>query len=325
MAGDSKKVVYAAMVGNGLIAISKFAAGIFTGSASMISEAVHSVADTSNQGLLLYGMKRARRRPTKLHPLGYAPESYFWPFMVAIVIFLLGGVFAIYEGVHGFMLGEEGHTEQGDPMWNYIVLGAAIVFESTVFYVALKEFWKLKGDRKAVDVFLRAKDPTIPVVLMEDTAALLGLVIALVAVGLIQATGWFGWDAMGSLTIGVLLVGVSFLLAKETHSLLIGESASPESRQRVVDIVEGDADVEEVTQLISMHRGPEDVILALKVHFLRNLEVDAVEEAIDRMEAVIREAMPEMKRIFIEPDSHYDATEDDSELAVPRPPMEPIR
>lgn len=318
MAGDSKKVVYAAMVGNGLIAVSKFAAGIFTGSAAMISEAVHSVADTSNQGLLLYGMRRANRRATKLHPLGYAPESYFWPFMVSIVIFLLGGVFAIYEGVHGFMLGEEGHTEGGNPIWNYIVLGAAIVFESAVFAVAIKEFNKLRGDRKAIDVFLRAKDPTIPVVLMEDFAALTGLLIALVAVGMSQATGWFGWDAIGSLAIGVLLCGVAYLLAKETHSLLIGETASVEARQRVVDIVEADAEVEEVEQLISMHRGPEDVILALKVHFRRGLAIGVVEKAIDRIEEAIRQELPEMKRIFIEPDSHYDIDKDPADLDVPR-------
>jgi len=318
MAGDSKKVVYAAMAGNGLIAASKFAAGIFTGSAAMISEAVHSVADTANQGLLLYGMKRANRRPTKLHPLGYAPESYFWPFMVAIVIFLLGGVFAIYEGVHGFLGGAEGHTERGDPLWNYIVLGAAILFEGSVFIVALKEFWKLKGERKAVEVFLKTKDPTIPVVLMEDSAALVGLIIALVAVGLTQATGWYGWDALGSLAIGLLLVSVSYLLAKETHSLLLGESASIEVRQKIVDMVEADADVAEVTQLISMHRGPEDVILALKVDFLESLDVNTLEESIDRIEARLREEMPEMKRIFIEPDSDYDWQKDDQGLDVPR-------
>ncbi|MBO6934451.1 MAG: cation diffusion facilitator family transporter [Deltaproteobacteria bacterium] len=319
MAGNSKKVVYAAMAGNGLIAASKFAAGIFTGSTAMISEAVHSVADTSNQGLLLFGMRRANRRPTKLHPLGYAPESYFWPFMVAIVIFLLGGVFAIYEGVHGFMAGQEGHTEHGDPMWNYIVLGAAIVFEGYVFMVALKEFWKLKGERKAVEVFLKTKDPTIPVVLMEDSAALLGLIIALAAVGLTQATGWYGWDALGSLSIGILLVAVSYLLARETHSLLLGESASLEVRQRIVDMVEADAEVEEVTQLISMHRGPEDVILALKIHFDRELGIGDVEGAINRIETAIRKEMPEMKRIFIEPDSHYDASKDEAGLAVARP------
>ena len=322
MAGDSKKVVYAAMVGNGLIAVSKFAAGIFTGSTAMISEAVHSVADTSNQGLLLFGMRRARRRPTALHPLGYAPESYFWPFMVAIVIFLLGGVFALYEGIHGFMGGAEASADHGDPLWNYIVLGAAIVFEGAVFAVAIKEFWKLKGERKAVEVFLKAKDPTIPVVLMEDSAALLGLIIALLAVGLTQATGWYGWDALGSCAIGVLLCGVAYLLAKETHSLLIGESASLASRERVVELVESDPEVEELTQLITMHRGPEDVLLALKVHFIQTLELDAVEEAINRVEETIREQLPEMKHIFIEPDSHYDAAKDiaaGERFAVPRP------
>ena len=315
MAGDSKKVVFAAMVGNGLIAVSKFAAGLFTGSTAMISEAVHSVADTANQGLLLFGMRRARRAPTSLHPLGYAPDSYFWPFMVAIVIFLLGGVFALYEGIHGFVAGAEGPAEEGNPMWNYGVLGMAILFETYVFRIAIQEFRKTKGDRGAMEVFLGTKDPTIPVVLMEDAAALLGLIIALIAVGLTHATDWFGWDFIGSIAIGVLLCGVSFLLAKETYSLLIGESAPLEVRQRVAALVEADEDVENVTQLLSMHRGPQDVILAMKVHFLRTMDVDAVEVAIDRIEAAIRKSHPEMKRIFIEPDAHYSAAKDASSVA----------
>ena len=319
MAGNSKKVVYAAMTGNGLIAISKLAAGIFTGSGAMISEAVHSFADTSNQGLLLYGMRRAKRRPTALHPLGYAPESYFWPFLVSIVIFLLGGVFALYEGIHGFLQDPAEHGEDVSFLANYIVLGVAIVFEAVVFAVAIKEFNKTRGNRKAIQVFLEAKDPTIPVVLMEDFAALLGLVFALVAVAMTDVTGWFGWDAIGSIAIGVLLCAVAWLLAKETHSLLLGESASLETRERVVQLVESDGDVEEVTQLISMHRGPEDVVLALKVHFARTLDIDAVEQSIDRIEASLREAMPEMKRIFIEPDADYDASHDPDVDPVARP------
>ena len=310
MAGDSKKVVYAAMVGNGLIAASKLAAGLFTGSGAMISEAVHSAADTSNQGLLLFGMKRAERRPTSLHPLGFAPESYFWPFMVSIVIFLLGGVFALYEGIHAFMAPPEEGAEHGSFLANYIVLGVAIVFEAVVFAVAIKEFNKVRGERPAVKVFLEAKDPTIPVVLMEDFAALLGLVFALIAVAMTDLTGWYGYDAIGSIAIGVLLCGVAFLLARETHSLLLGESASLETREQVVRLVEADPAVTEVTQLLSMHRGPEDVVLALKVHFDGSLALDAVEGAINRIEEAIRADLPEIKRIFIEPDSDYDAAQD---------------
>lgn len=320
MAGDSKKVVYAALVGNALIASSKLTAGLFTGSGAMISEAVHSFADTSNQGLLLFGMRRAKRRPTALHPLGYAPESYFWPFLVSIVIFLLGGVFALYEGIHEFMVPPEG-DEHGSFLANYVVLGVAVVFEASVFVVAIKEFNELRGDRAAVKVFLEAKDPTIPVVLMEDFAALLGLVFALIAVALTDATGWFGYDAIGSIAIGVLLCGVAYLLAKETHSLLIGESASLQSRQAIVTLVESDPDVDEVTQLISLHRGPQDVLLALKLHFDRSLDIEAVERAIDRIEDAIREAHPEMTRIFIEPDSAYDATKDPLLEPVARAPV----
>jgi cation diffusion facilitator family transporter len=319
MAGNSKKVVFAAMAGNGLIAVSKLAAGIFTGSTAMISEAVHSAADTANQGLLLFGMRRAARRPTKLHPLGYAPESYFWPFLVAIVIFLLGGVFALYEGIHGFIAGSEDHATDASPIWNYAVLGLAIVFEAVVFIVALKEFRKTKGDTRALAFMRETKDPTIPVVLMEDLAALLGLVIALIAVALAHQTGWFGWDYIGSIAIGVLLCGVAYLLARETHSLLLGESVSPAIRQRVLDLVEADPQVSDVSQLISMHRGPQDVLLALKVHFLQSLGVDEVEAAIERIEISVRKELPEMKHIFIEPDAHYDPAKDEAAVHAPPP------
>lgn len=313
MAGDSKKVIVAAMVGNGLIAVSKFVAGFVTGSGAMISEAVHSVADTSNQGLLLYGMRRSVRGATKLHPFGYAVERYFWPFLVAIVIFLLGGLFALYEGIHGLM-NLHAHHEGGSPIWNYIVLGAAIVFESGSFYVAIKEFRLLRGDKKTMTVIRETKDPTIPVVLLEDAAALIGLVIALVAVAMTHFTGWAGWDAIGSSLIGVLLCGVAVLLARETHSLLLGESAPTEVREAVLELVNADASVLEVSQLLSLHRGPDDVLLAMKIRFDQTLDLGTIEAAIDRIEETIRVAYPEMTRIFIEPDAGYDHSKDPNVL-----------
>lgn len=306
--GDSTKVVVAAMLGNGLIAASKLAAGLITGSAAMIAEAVHSAADTANQALLMVGLRRATRKATELHPFGLAVERYFWPFLVSILLFLLGGVFAIYEGVQSLV----GHhaEEEGSTLWNYGVLGAALLFESYSFAVAAREFKKEKGDKTAMNVIVESKDPTIPVVLMEDTAALVGLVIAFIAVTLGDLTGWSGWDGVGSLAIGVLLCVVAYLLARETHSLLLGESASLEDRRKVVEIVEADASVARVTQVLSMHRGPRDVLLALKVGFDRDLHVGELEASIDRIEDAIRVALPHMTHIFIEPDDDYDATRD---------------
>lgn len=319
---DSTKVVVAAMIGNGLIAVSKFVAGFLTGSASMIAEAVHSVADTANQLLLMIGLRRSRGKPTQLHPFGMSAESYFWPFIVSILIFFVGGVFALYEGVHALLAehtAEEG--EAASTLWNYGVLGFAILFESYSFTVAMREFKKMKGSASTMEVIKTSKDPTIPVVLMEDTAALVGLVIALAAVGLGDLTGWAGFDAVGSLAIGVLLCGVSYMLARETHSLLIGETASRADRKKVVEIVEADASVTSVTQVLSMHRGPEDVLLALKVGFDPKLTVEELESAIDRMEDAIRAQLPRMKHIFIEPDTDYDAARDAERpggLAPPR-------
>ena len=310
MAGDgSKKVVVAAMAGNGLIAVCKFVAAFLTGSASMLSEAVHSVADTMNQALLVLGMRRAQKGPTALHPLGSAPESYFWPFVVSLVIFLLGGVFALYEGIHGFLTPEH-EVSNHSQLVNYIVLGLAIVFESAVFYVAIKEFNLRRKGRPAVQEFLRAKDPTVPVVLMEDAAALGGLIVALLAVLLTEVTGWYGWDSIGSIVIGVILCLVSWLLAKETHSLLLGESASLEDRQKIIDLSQADDAMVRVTQLITVHRGPEDMLVAMKIEFRPELTLAQVEESVDRVEDGLREALPSIGKIFIEPDSDYDSKRD---------------
>jgi cation diffusion facilitator family transporter len=306
---DSTKVVVAAMIGNGLIAVSKFVAGFLTGSASMIAEAVHSVADTANQFLLMVGLRRARGKATELHPFGLSVESYFWPFMVSILIFLLGGAFAIYEGVHSLL--EGGHSESdASPIWNYAVLGAAIVFEGYSFTVAAREFAKMKGSASTLEVFQRSKDPTIPVVLMEDTAAMIGLIVALIAVTLADVTGWAGWDSVGSLSIGVILCVVAYFLARETHSLLLGESASIEDRRKVKAIVEADEAVLRLTQLLSLHRGPDDVVLALKVGFDPSLSLSDIEAAIDRIEGRVREEVPKMKHIFLEPDTKYDPAKD---------------
>lgn len=307
------------MAGNGLIAVSKFVAAYATGSVSTMAEALHSVADTTNQVLLMVGLRRARRAPTALHPFGHAAETYFWPFLVSIMIFLVGGVFALYEGGRA-LFGAHGHGG-GDHLWSYIVLGLALVFESYSFAVATQEFAKMKVRGKStVEVIRDSKDPTIPVVLMEDAAALLGLVIALVFLGLTDLTGWKGFDGIGSMLIGLVLCWVAVWLGRETHSLLLGESASLGDRQKVVNIVHADEAVRRITQLLSMHRGPDDIVLALKVDFDPGLTMTDLEGAIDRVEAQIREALPQMKYIFIEPDARYDAERDERPLPVVAPP-----
>jgi cation diffusion facilitator family transporter len=268
---------------------------------------VHSVADTANQGLLVVGMRRADKPATHLHPFGHAVESYFWPFMVSILIFLLGGTFALYEGLHdlsGLLAGEH-EAEHGSRLWSYGVLGVSLLFESYSCSVAYAEFKKMKGQRTFAETLMSAKDPTIPVVLAEDTAALLGLGIALVAVGLSDVTGWAGWDAIGSTLIGVVLGLVAFFLAKRTHSLLLGESASPEDRAKVEELAPSVPGVRRVTQLLSMHLGPKNVVLALKVELDRGLDVGGVERAIDALEQRIREELPHMRYIFVEPDGDY--------------------
>lgn len=317
--GDSTRVVIAALAGNLLIALSKFVAAFFSGSIATLAEAVHSVADTVNQILLMVGLRRAARRPTLLHPFGHAVESYFWPFLVSIMIFLLGGAFALWEGfqdLRELWAGSDPEHGHGSRLWSYGVLGVSFAFESYSFSVAFREFEKMMAGRTLWETLMHAKDPTIPVVLMEDTAALVGLGIALVAVGLSDVTGWTGWDAIGSLLIGMVLGTVAYVLARRTHSLLIGESATPEDRARVRDIAETIPGIQGVTQLMSMHLGPKHVLLALKVDFDRKLDVEAIETAIDALEQAVREAMPHMRYIFVEPDHDY-ALDKDPERPVP--------
>lgn len=310
--GNNLRVVIAALIGNLLIAISKFVAAFFSGSIATLAEAVHSVADTANQVLLVVGLRRAEKPATHLHPFGHAVESYFWPFMVSILIFLLGGAFALYEGVHDLMrlLSGEHEHEHGSRLWSYGVLGVSFLFESYSCSVAYAEFKKTKGQLSFREALMRSKDPTIPVVLAEDTAALFGLGIALLAVLLSDVTGWSGWDAIGSTLIGLVLGFVAYFLASRTHSLLLGEAASVEDRHKVEAIAPTVPGVRKVTQLLSMHLGPKNVILALKVAFDPTLDMAGLEQAIDALETRIRGELPQMRYIFVEPDGDYAVTLD---------------
>lgn len=308
---NNLRVVVAALAGNLLIAISKFVAAFISGSAGTLAEAVHSVADTGNQALLLLGMRLGDKAPTEEHPFGRAAEKYFWPFIVAILLFSVGGAFAVYEGVHKLHQVHLGiDDESGSKLWSYVVLGSSFLFESYSFTVAFGEFKKTKGSMSTFRTMQLAKDPTIPVVLLEDSAALVGLFLALVGLGLSDLTGWAGWDGVASLFIGILLCWVAYFLARETHSLLVGESATPADRKRARELTLTVPGVVAVKQLLSMHRGPEEVLLAMKVQFTAQMPLEKIEETINNIEVQIRGELPHMRYIFIEPDSSYEPPKD---------------
>jgi cation diffusion facilitator family transporter len=317
---NSLRVVVAALAGNVLIALSKFVAAFFSGSIATLAEAVHSVADCVNQILLMVGMRRAERPPTILHPFGHAAESYFWPFMVSILLFVLGSAFALFEGIHDLLQYSAGaHVEaEGNRLWSYGVLGTSFAFEAYSFSIAFGEFRKMQGKRTLYQTLLHAKDPTIPVVLAEDSAALVGLGIALVAVGLSDLTGWSGFDAIGSILIGILLGAIAYFLSSRTHSLLLGEAASPEDREQVMELVKTVPGVVGVKQLLSMHLGPKAVVLALKVQFVADLDMKQLETAIDALERAIRGPLPHMRYIFVEPDADYTLDLDSARPIVPK-------
>ncbi|HEY4105109.1 MAG TPA: cation diffusion facilitator family transporter [Polyangiaceae bacterium] len=304
---DAKKVVLAALAGNLGIALAKFVATKLSGSTAMLAEGVHSLADTGNQGLLLVGMTLATRNRPDLYPLGREKESYFWAFIVALLLFFVGGVFAIYEGAHKLFAAPEASGSAWIPL---AVLGVSLAMEGGSFFVASREFNKTRGNLSFFAALFRGKDPTVPVVLLEDTAAMFGLLIAFVSIGASWLTHSQLPDAIGSIFIGVLLCGVGLLLARYTRSLLLGEGVVPEVRDKAIGLVEGTEGVLKVTQFLSMHLGPEAIVLALKVRFRPAMQLEEIERVIDDVEVRVRAELPEMKKIFIEPDSDYDAALD---------------
>jgi cation diffusion facilitator family transporter len=315
--GDSRKVVIAALLGNAGIAVAKFVAAALTGSVTMLAEGVHSVADTTNQALLLVGMGLSKKVDPERYPLGRAKESYFWSFIVSLMLFFLGGIYAIYEGVHKLLHPSAG---EGSQLIAVIVLVVSLALESGSFFVAFREFQKSRAGRPIFEALFHGKDPTIPVVLLEDTGAMLGLVIALVAVVTAWVTGSSAIDGVGSLVIGVLLCAIGVTLAHDTRSLLIGESATPEMRARAVELARGTEGIEDVSQLLSMHLGPASILLALKVRFRRGMSIEEVERVTNALEERIRREMPDMKRIFVEADSEYDEARDPERRSSRVPP-----
>lgn len=299
MAADgSTKAVLVAMFANAGIAIAKFVAFAFTGATSMLAEGIHSVADTSNQALLLLGGRRARREATSEHPFGFGRERYFWSFIVALVLFSLGGLFALYEGVDKLR-----HPHDIESLtWAIGVLAIAILFESAAMRTAIIESNKVRGERSWYAFIRRSKVPELPVILLEDAGALLGLVFALVAVLLTQLTGDPTWDAVGTLAIGALLVIIAVVLAIEMKSLLIGESASAEVRERIEQALRSADHVRELIYFRTLHLGPEQLLVAGKLELEPALTTDEVNAAIDAAEDRVRDAVTLDTLIYLEPD-----------------------
>ena len=304
MAHESKRVVLAALVGNSGIALAKFVAAVLTGSAAMLAEAFHSVADTGNQALLLLGMRLARRAPTANHPFGFEKERYFWAFIVAVTMFFVGGCLALWEGIHKVLA----PGAPGEALAAYIVLGLSMVLESISFSVAVQSWRKLHGRTSVREVVTEAKDPTVPLVLFEDAAALIGLLLALVGIVLAQVTGSTFWDGAASISIGVLLCSVAVVLAQRTRQLLLGEAVSPERTKRLGEIIAAVSGVRKLIHLRTMHLGPDTVLVAAKVEFADELHAHEIEQAIDELERRVRAEMPEMRYIFVEAGSEWTTT-----------------
>lgn len=296
MASGSKKVIYAALAGNALIAVCKFVGASLTGSSAMLSEGIHSVVDTGNQGLLLYGMKKAEKPADEKHPFGYGAELYFWAFVVAILIFAIGAGISIYEGIDKIL---HPHT-MGDPMINYIILGLAMLFEGAAWLIAYREFNIGRGNRSLIQAVRDSKDPTVFTVLFEDTAAMLGLAVAFIGIFFAHYLNIPALDGMASIAIGIILAVTAGLLAFETKGLLIGESAAPEMVADVKELIKDVKGVDRLNEIRSLHRGPNDVLLALSIDFENDMTVGTVEDEIYKLELAIKEQYPVVKRIFIE-------------------------
>lgn len=315
MAGSSKTAIYGAIFANTAIAISKFVAAFFTGSSSMLSEGIHSLVDTGNGALLLLGIKKSQKPADSKHPYGYGNEIYFWSFVVAVLIFALGGGIALYEGIEA-ILHPPATVDRTYIKWNYVVLLMAIAFEGSALYVALKQFNSARREKSFFKELVVSKDTATAAIVIEDSAALLGLTIALLAVFVTDLTGNVYADGAGSVLIGVLLVSVSLFFAVECKDLLIGEGLVQEDIKIIKAILEEEENVTVYKRPLSLYFGPNEVLINLDVKFKNQLTSKQIEQTIDRVEAAIKEAIPAVNRIFIEAETVKDAAQ------APTPPAE---
>jgi cation diffusion facilitator family transporter len=299
MAHSRKLVIYAALAGNSLIAITKLAAAAFTGSSAMISEGIHSLVDTGNQVLLLHGLKRAAQPPDEEFPFGHGKEIYFWSFIVAILIFAVGAGLSIYEGIL--------HLIDPQPVSNiyvnYLVLAAAMIFEGAAWFFALKEFNKVRGSRGYLQAVRGGKDPTLFVVLFEDSAAMLGLILAFAGIWLGQLLDNPYFDGAASVAIGLLLAGTAIWLAYETKGLLIGEAAEKSVSDGIRKLLYANPQVEQVNEVLTMHMGPDYILATVGVDFADGLSVGRVEQIVASLDKRIKQDFPLVKKVFIEAES----------------------
>jgi len=296
--GHGSKAVVAALLANLGIAVSKFVGYAITGSASMLAEAIHSVADSGNQGLLLLGGHRARRTADETHPFGYGRERYFWAFIVSLVLFSLGGAFAIFEGVE--KIRHPHHLES--PAVAIVILLFAIGLETFSFRTAIVESNKVRGDATWWQFIRRSKNPELPVVLLEDLGAEVGLIIALGAVSTSIVTDDPLYDGIGTLMIGLLLTAIAIILAVEMKSLLLGETAAPSVQRKIREGIEQERAVQRLIHLRTQHLGPDELLIGAKVAFAEGLSVSDLAAAVNRVEANVRAAVPEARVLYIEPD-----------------------
>ncbi|WP_316833670.1 cation diffusion facilitator family transporter [Pedobacter nutrimenti] len=289
--------IYSALLANLLIAIVKFIAGARTNSSSMISEGIHSVVDTINEILLLYGLKRSQKPPDKLRPFGYGKELYFWSFIVSILIFGLGGGLSIYQGILHILNPEP----PGDPGWNYAVLIFSAIFEGTSLIIAIKAFNRTRGELSFWKAVVKSKDPTSFLVLFEDGAAVTGLAIVFVMMQLNHAYNLPVLDGVASVLVGLLLVFVSLILARESRSLLMGEGISPETQKKIIAIAESDKAVIKVANVLSTYQSPEEIMLMLIIYFKEDLDTEDITDSIDRIRAAIKREYQLVEFVIIQP------------------------
>lgn len=299
MASSSKKVIIAALIGNTLIAVTKFVAAAMTGSSAMLSEGIHSAVDTGNQVLLLYGLKRSQKPPDEDFPFGYGKEIYFWSFVVAILIFAVGAGVSTYEGIHRL----RAPNSMQNVYINYIVLGLAMLFEGGAWLFAFKEFRRSKGPWGYLEAVRRGKDPSLFVVLFEDSAAMLGLLVALIGIMLVQLTGIPYFDGIASIFIGVILGATAIWLAYETKGLLIGESANQPVVKGIRSIVRDSLHIHHVNEILTMHMGPEFILVNISADFVDTANANDIEATIADMDARIKARYPDVKRVFVEAES----------------------
>jgi cation diffusion facilitator family transporter len=309
---SSNKSIYAALAANLLIALTKFAAGFFSNSAAMVAEGVHSVVDTANQVLLLFGLHQSRKKPDAKHPFGYGKELYFYSFIVSILIFGLGGGVSIYQGIAHIITPEV----PGNPTWNYAVLGMSVIFEGSSLLIAAKEFNKLRGELSWWQAIVKSKDPSTFLVLFEDSAAVIGLVIVAVCMFIGHTYHINYLDGLASLLVGLVLIFVSIILARESRSLLMGEGIGATTKKHIIEIVEQDDDVLKLMHLMSTYQSPTEVLLMLIISFKSNLDTAGINNAIIRIRNRVKDEYGLIHFVIIQPDTFMEKVSPNMQLYV---------